>query len=142
MTLSRRELAMLFPALATAQSTAPRKARTLPSKAFRYQDLPVRTHGENRSRAVLNGLTDSGLPIELHLTELGPGQQPHPPHKHVHQELLLLQSGLLDATIDGQTTRLTAGSVAYLASNVEHGWRNPGPGRAQYFVLALGRDSG
>lgn len=142
MTLSRRDLGLLFPALAGAQSATPGRTGPLPSKAFRYEDLPVRSHGENRSRAVLNGVTRSGFPIELHLTALGPGQQPHPPHKHSHEELLLLQSGVLDATIDGQTTRLTAGSVTYLASNIEHGWRNPGKGRAQYFVLALGRDSG
>ena len=32
------------------------------------------------------------------------------------------------------------GSVAYVASAEEHGWRNVGAGRAHYFVLALGRD--
>jgi hypothetical protein len=36
---------------------------------------------------------------------------------------------------------VTAGSVLYLASNDEHGWRNPGPDAAQYFVISLGGDS-
>jgi quercetin dioxygenase-like cupin family protein len=48
---------------------------------------------------------------------------------------------MLDATILGQTTRVTAGSVVYLASDDLHGWRNPGPGAAQYFVISLGGDS-
>jgi quercetin dioxygenase-like cupin family protein len=38
------------------------------------------------------------------------------------------------------TTRVNAGSVLYLASNEEHGWRNPGPDPAQYFVISLGGD--
>jgi quercetin dioxygenase-like cupin family protein len=88
----------------------------------------------------MNGDTHSSFPVEVHLTELGEGQMPHPPHKHVHEEMLLLQSGTVDVTINGQTTRLTPGSVAYVASNDQHGWRNPGPGRAQYFVVAFGRD--
>jgi quercetin dioxygenase-like cupin family protein len=53
----------------------------------------------------------------------------------------MLRSGILDATITGETTRVTAGSVVYLASNDLHGWRNPGPGPAQYFVISLGGDS-
>jgi quercetin dioxygenase-like cupin family protein len=76
----------------------------------------------------------------LHLTELGPGQAPHAPHKHLHEEVMMLQTGVLDVTIDGKTTRISAGSVVYAASNEMHGWRNPGTGPAQYFVIALGRE--
>jgi mannose-6-phosphate isomerase-like protein (cupin superfamily) len=129
----------MLPALAAATASAQEK-KMLPSKAFQYEDLPVKINGQNKSRAVLSGETHSGFPIELHMTELGAGEAPHPPHKHVHEELLMLQKGTLDATIEGQVTQITAGSVVYLASNDEHGWRNPGPGTAQYFVIALGRD--
>ena len=139
MNYTRRDLGLLLPALAVASGRAQQKA--LPSKAFKYEDLPVRGNGPSKSRAVLNGETHSGFPIELHITELGPGQAPHPPHQHVHEELLMLRSGMLDATILGQTTRVTAGSVVYLASNDLHGWRNPGPDPAQYFVISLGGDS-
>jgi quercetin dioxygenase-like cupin family protein len=125
--------------LAAANASAQEK-QMLPSKAFPYDDLPVKINGPNKSRAVFKGETHSGFPIELHMTELAEGQAPHPPHKHVHEELLMLQHGTLDATIQGQTTRITAGSIVYMASNDEHGWRNPGPGTAQYFVIALGRD--
>jgi quercetin dioxygenase-like cupin family protein len=131
---SRRDLGLLLPALAAAGGAAQQKA--LPSKAFKFEDLPVR----GNARAVLNGETHSGFPIEMHITELPAGQAPHPPHKHVHEELLMLRSGMLDATILGQTTRVTAGSVLYLNSNDEHGWRNPGPDAAQYFVITLGGD--
>ena len=48
-------------------------------------------------------------------------------------------AGTLDVTIEGKTTRLTPGSVAYVASNELHGWKNPGADRAQYFVIALGQ---
>jgi quercetin dioxygenase-like cupin family protein len=128
-------LALAAAGAAKAQSPA------VASKAFVYEDLPVKVNGANKQRAVLKGDTHSGYRIELHLTELGPGMAPHPPHKHVHEEMLMLQDGVLDVTINGQMTHLTAGSVAYVASNELHGWRNPGPGHAQYFVIALGTDS-
>jgi quercetin dioxygenase-like cupin family protein len=44
----------------------------------------------------------------------------------------------MEVTISGNSTRLGPGSVAYVASNLEHGWRNVGDTRAQYFVVALG----
>jgi mannose-6-phosphate isomerase-like protein (cupin superfamily) len=89
-------------------------------------------------RGILNGQTHSGFPIELHETALNVGQAPHPPHHHVNEELLLIIEGTLDVTVAGITSRLGGGSVAYLASNVEHGWRNTGTIPARYFVLALG----
>src|SRR3954447_22785308 len=96
---SRRKLALLLPAVAAAQEK-PQPAK-LPSKSFRYEDLPVKESGQNKQRAVLNGATHSGFMVEMHLTELGPGQAPHAPHKHVHEEMVLLQTGQLDVTIEG-----------------------------------------
>jgi quercetin dioxygenase-like cupin family protein len=125
---------LLLPALAAAAENSP----TLPSKAFPFEDLPVKENGANKGRAVLNGLTHSGFRVEMHLTELGPGMAPHAPHKHVHEEMVMLQTGQLDVTIEGKTTHLTPGSVAFVASNELHGWKNPGTDRAQYFVIALG----
>ena len=137
---SRRDLGMILPALAAATASAQEK-KTLPSKAFLFEDLPVKVNGQNKSRAVLNAETHGGFPVELHMTELAAGQAPHPPHKHVHEEILMLQQGNLDVTISGKMTHVTAGSVVCVASNDEHGWRNPGPGAAQYFVIAVGKDS-
>ncbi len=137
MNYTRRDLSLLLP-LAAAATAQAQKSAVVPSKAFVYEDLPVKVNGANKQRAVLKGDTHSGYPIELHLTELGAGQAPHAPHKHIHEEMLMLQDGVLDVTINGQVTHLSAGSVAYVASNEEHGWRNPGTIRAQYFVIALG----
>jgi quercetin dioxygenase-like cupin family protein len=136
---SRRDLRLLLPALASARVLA-QQPKILPAGVFRYEDLPVQVNGQNKGRKVLNGETHSGFPIEIHLTELGPGQEPHPPHKHLHEEMVLLERGTLDVTIDGHTTRLTPGSVAYVASNHEHGWKNPGESPTEYFVIAFGRD--
>lgn len=134
MKFTRRQLALLAPALAAAQETG----TALPSKIYHYEALAVKQSGQNQQRAVLNGLTHSGYPVEMHLTELGPGQVPHGPHRHIHEEMVMLQMGELEVMIEGKTTRITPGSVVYIASNEFHGVRNPGAGRSQYFLLALG----
>ncbi|HZT30893.1 MAG TPA: cupin domain-containing protein [Bryobacteraceae bacterium] len=138
MNCSRRDLRFLLPALAAAGAAG--EAAALPSKTYRFEDLPVRANGPNRSRPILNGATHTGYPIELHMTELAPGQAPHPPHHHVHEEMVLIHEGILKVTISGKSVQMGPGSVAYVASNEEHGWRNVGGSRARYFVFALGGD--
>ena len=121
MNITRRNLAALVPALATVARAQP---ATLPSKTYRFEDLPVRQNGQNTSRAILSGLTHSAFPIEMHETELGAGLAPHPPHHHVHEEIVIVLEGTLEFTLNGSASKLGPGSVAYLASNDEHGFRN------------------
>jgi quercetin dioxygenase-like cupin family protein len=132
MDLSRRDLSILLPLLAQAQSK-------LESKCYVYDELKEKVSGENRSRNYFNGVTTRGLGIELHETELAPGKAPHGEHKHVYEEMLFLREGLMEVTIEGKSTRLMPGSVAFVASNEMHGWRNVGETRARYFVFTLGR---
>lgn len=134
---TRRDWSFLLPALAASSAAAQQTGS--PSKTYRFEDLPVRANGLNRQRSVLQGKTHAGFPIDLHETELAPGQAPHPPHHHVHEEMVLIREGTMEVTIAGRSVNLGPGSVAYVASNEEHGWRNAGTGRAHYFVLALGR---
>lgn len=137
MALSRRDCCLLLlPALSAREQRAGGTA--LASKVCRFEDLPVRTSGANSFRSVLEGETHEGLAVELHETQLAPGSQPHPPHRHVHEEMFLVREGTVQVTISGRSTRLGPGSVAYVASNEEHGVRNAGTTPAQYFVIALG----
>ena len=142
--MKRRDLVYLLPAMAAAQEKqAPKPKAKLASKVYVYEQLPVKVSGQNRQRAVLDGLLHGGTALETHLTELGPGMAPHAEHRHIHEEMVCLQSGMLDVTIEGKTTRLTPGSLAIVASNEMHGWKNPSETeRAQYFVIALGQGQG
>ncbi|MEO8049982.1 MAG: cupin domain-containing protein [Acidobacteriota bacterium] len=144
MPVTRRDLNLLLPMLAGHAAMAQDRhiQKMLQSAAYKFDDMPLKASGENRVRGVLNGTTHKGSAVELHLTELDPGMAPHPPHQHLHEKMALVQIGELDVTITGKTTRLTPGSVAFVASNELHGWKNPTAGRTQYFVIALGQNQG
>jgi len=137
MECSRRDLSFLLPIFAAAKASA--QNAVLSSKTYSFEQLPVEISGANRIRPVLDGETHHGVRIELHETELPPGGAPHPPHHHVQEEMILIREGTMEVTIAGRSTKLGPGSVAYVASNVEHGWHNAGTTRAHYFVLAIGR---
>lgn len=143
---SRRTFAALAAGVAAfegARGQEPKpELRTLDSKAFVFEKMPVKeSANQSKSRAVFDGLTHSGFHVDVHVTELPAGASPHPPHHHVHEEMFSLESGVLDATVNGVTTRITPGSVFFVRSNDEHGVRNPGPGAAVYCVTAFGRES-
>src|SRR5579875_3322823 len=98
MKTSRRRFAMLLPAIAAAQETAKR----LPSQAFPFENLPSKISAVSKTHAVFTGETHTGYPLEVHVTELNAGASPHPPHQHLHEEMFCMQSGILDATVNGR----------------------------------------
>jgi quercetin dioxygenase-like cupin family protein len=110
------------------------------TKAFRFEDLPRRESGPIRIYQIFTGATHAGFMLDMHESELAAGQVPHAPHRHAHEELVLIREGTLEVTIAGKTTRLGPGSGVYVASSEDHGYRNSGTVPAKYFVLALGQD--
>lgn len=137
MPISRRKLSVLLPALAAGQST---KKPPLNSKTFPFDQLVVKKNAQNISRAVMDGTTHTGYPIDMHITELAPGMMPHEAHSHVHEEMMCIFEGTMEVTISGKTTKLGPGSSAFIASNEHHGWKNVGTTNARYFVFAFGRE--
>ncbi len=140
MDFTRRDLNLLLPLL-TAQILEAAKPNILPSAVYKFESLPVNTDPKTGAefRQVFTGATHSKFPIDLHITTMPPGQMPHPPHHHVDEEMMLIQTGSLEVTIAGKTTIAGPGSVIYIHSNDEHGLKNVGEVPAQYFVFALGK---
>ncbi len=112
MTWTRRSLALLFPALAAArprpQSATERNVA--PSRAYPFEQLTGRQTETIKSYQILTGDTHSGYRLDLHESELPGGASPHPPHKHVHEEMLFIRDGKMEVTINGQATLLGPGS--------------------------------
>jgi len=55
--------------------------------------------------------------------------------------MVMIREGTMEVTINGKSTRLGPGGVAYLGSNDEHGWKNVGSTTAHYFVIAIGQET-
>ena len=132
--MTRRDLTLLSAGLLATAAKA-QKLAVLPSKAYRFEDLVVK----GNSRPVFDGVTHTGFHLEFHETELAPGASPHPPHRHEHDEMIMIREGTIEVTIEGHVSVIGPGSVIYAASNDLHGMKNIGATKAQYFVTALGR---
>lgn len=145
MSLTRRELCSLFPALlapallsAKGQSSEPLPSGTFPCEKLRVNKSPINKTEANEFRAVLKGKLATGESLEVHETTLAPGAMPHPPHRHAHSEMWLVREGTVELTINGASSRIGPGSVGFVRSNDEHGIKNVGSTPAIYFVVAVG----
>ncbi|HWF45711.1 MAG TPA: cupin domain-containing protein [Bryobacteraceae bacterium] len=143
MKLTRRDLSVMLPALFAAQAASAEKSMAvLPSAVYQLDQLHVKENPNgNKSWQVFTGTTHDGFPIDLHVTQLAPGNSPHPPHHHVHEEMMMMIEGELLVTIGDKSERMTSGGLAYIHSNDEHGLKNVGTVPARYFVLALGHQA-
>lgn len=138
MNISRREACALLPALCAAMSASSSEKDALKSAAYRFESLPVAKEDRATYRDILEGHTSTGDYFEAHETVLEADAMPHPPHHHAGEELFLISSGTIEATIAGKKTILGPGSAFYVASNEEHSLRNAGTTAAQYFVITVG----
>ena len=149
--LTRRDLCAALPALAflgvaiseenlaAAQSAG--SGLPTQSTAFSFDKLPVtRSPNGAATRPVLRGVTQTGETIEVHETTLLPGQMPHPAHKHVHTEMMLIREGTVEFIMGDRTEQVGPGGVCFAASNTMHGLKNVGNVPANYFVIAIGTE--
>lgn len=111
----------------------------IPSKVYLFDQLQVRHTPVLEHRQIVEGNTVDGCKFSVHESALQPGHEPHPPHHHTGEEMLLMISGTLEVTIKSQTSRVSRGGVAFIGSGDEHGIRNPGPELAKYYVVEFGQ---
>ncbi|HEV3039249.1 MAG TPA: cupin domain-containing protein [Candidatus Angelobacter sp.] len=140
MPIDRRELCALIPAVLLSAGLSSSDSPALASSAFPFADLQPRANqnGSGEVRGIVKGNVPTGEMVEVHETTLRPGATPHPPHHHKHSEFWLIREGTVEITINGKGHQLGPGSVAFAASNDEHGIKNIGSTSANYFVVAIG----
>jgi len=148
--LNRRDLCVALSAFA-AMGSVSAEAQTpgLPGEnvlstphAFTWDELTARKTENGVTRPVTQGVLPTGEAVEIHETTLLPGHMPHPPHKHRHSEFMMIREGQLEFDNDGKKEKVGPGGVVFAASNVMHGLKNVGDAPANYFVIAIGRESG
>jgi XRE family transcriptional regulator, regulator of sulfur utilization len=135
---SRRDVTVcLFTLAATLCAVAAVDAArpVIGESVYDWNSLKVQKTPIGETRAIVRGPTATLDELEMHATTLNPGQASHPPHKHPNEELVILDSGTVEALVNGEWKRLGPGSVIFNASNVLHALRNVGDTPAQYHVI-------
>lgn len=89
-----------------------------------------------------NGPTEQLAAVAAGLVTLEPGAQPHPPHRHSEEEIMIMGEGTGEFSINGVATQVKAGDMIFAEANVLHGVRNTGQTRMTfYFIKTMGKCS-
>ena len=128
-----------IPASAQIQS-APDKRANPPAHSLVIVGDTARARSSGVSaqiRSLLDTTTRTLDRLEVHQTSLPPGGSPHPPHRHAHEELMLVERGTLEVIQESAVRRAGPGSLIFEASNELHGLKNVGADTAVYWVIAI-----
>ena len=138
MSISRRDLGWLLPALAAARATAQQSTvETMTSKVYPSDRIPYKGDDKKKGRQFFLAATHAGFKIECHETVLGPGLETHPPHKHEHEEIMIVVEGTVEANMEDKKVTVPAGSVVVFGSNQMHNARNAGSTPSRYYIVEL-----
>jgi XRE family transcriptional regulator, regulator of sulfur utilization len=105
------------------------------SRIFLWDSLKVEKTNVGERRDVVRLPTATLDELEMHITTLNAGQQSHPPHQHLAEELIIIKEGTLESFVNGEYRRVGPGSIVFQASNQPHSIRNVGTGPATYHVI-------
>ena len=130
-------LAILVMSVAAASSIATLVAQKQVQKSTVYGlvDAETKPNEWGAVRQVMRTPTPTLDELEIHVSTLNPGQSPHAPHQHQHEELLILKEGTLETFQSGTTRRVGPGGIIFQASNELHHVTNVGQAPATYYVI-------
>jgi quercetin dioxygenase-like cupin family protein len=145
--LNRRDLCVALSAFAamssvSAEAQTPMTPAQSGEKSLSTPQLQAKKTENGVTRPVIQGVLPTGEAVEMHETTLLPGHMPHPAHKHRHSEFMMIREGTIEFDNDGKKERVGPGGVIFATSNIMHGIKNVGDAPANYFVIAIGRESG
>lgn len=84
-----------------------------------------------------NGPTGQLAALASGLVELEPGAQPHPPHRHPEEEIMIVGEGSGEFSINGVATQVKAGDMVFAEANVLHGVLNTGQTRMTFYFMKM-----
>ena len=102
---------------------------------FNWNETKPEKTATGEVRSLCKSPTATVDQLEIHITTLNPGMEPHPPHRHVNEELIIIREGECDVLSNGSWVKVGPGSVVFNASNSLHGIRNVGTAPAIYHVI-------
>jgi len=100
-----------------------------------WNDLKTSNTGKGYRRDFFNRPTSQLGQFEMHTTALNAGEESHPPHMHIQEEIILVLRGKVEMYIDGDRYKASAGDVIFLPSRIPHGLTNIGEEQCEYFAF-------
>jgi quercetin dioxygenase-like cupin family protein len=110
-------------------------AGTLPSQVVDCDSIAPPAGGGHKT--IFDSPTLTLLEFESHISTLKPGASTKPGNRDPGDELFIVKSGVLEVTLNGISSRMSAGSLYYVAPNDARTMKNIGTQPCSYQVIKV-----
>jgi mannose-6-phosphate isomerase-like protein (cupin superfamily) len=100
-----------------------------------WNALEFKANANGGRRDILKQPTSLLMELEMHTTTLNEGLPSHAAHTHPDEEIILVRFGIAEMTISGTSFQAGPGSVFFLSNLDNHGIRNAGKGKCEYYAI-------
>src|SRR5580698_5193011 len=90
-----------------------------------------------RAYVEFNGPTEQLAALAAGFVTLEPGAQPHPPHRHPEEEIMIVGGGTGEFFLDGIATQVKTGDMVFAEANILHGVKNTGEAPMTFYFIKL-----
>ena len=97
--------------------------------------VPSEAHPFGSQRIYCDGSTAGLKSLVIGSLILKPGEQPHPPHTHSDEEILLVTEGTGQITMNGKPSDVGPGALMYVTPNYLHGILNTGASPLTFYFI-------
>ena len=111
------------------------QAAEVQSVLLQPHQVPSETHPFGSQRIYCNGSTNGLKSLVIGSLILKPGEQPHPPHAHPDEEILLITEGTGQITMNGKASSVGPGALMYVTPNYLHGILNTGASPLTFYFI-------
>lgn len=101
------------------------------------------TFTEFPSKGIQRALRDADLheqDLRIHISQVGPGERSHPPHRHGGFEAFYILEGQGTLEIDDTSQIIQTGETITFDAQKMHGLVNSGEGPLRYMVVRAGQE--
>jgi mannose-6-phosphate isomerase-like protein (cupin superfamily) len=95
----------------------------------------LETHPFGSQRIYFDGSTPGLKSLVAGSLVLNPGQQPHPPHTHPDEEIMVITEGTGQISMNGASSAVGPGAVMYVTPNYLHGVMNTGATALTFYYI-------
>ena len=133
MELNRRTLLESMAGLLAASQVL--QAAEVRSVLLESRQARLEAHPFGDQRIYFEGATAGLKSLVVGSLTLKAGLEPHPPHTHPDEEVLIITEGAGEVTMNGAASHVGAGAIMYAASNYLHGIKNTGKSPLTFYYI-------
>jgi mannose-6-phosphate isomerase-like protein (cupin superfamily) len=126
-------LTMLLSGVATAEAAG--NTGPIPDAVFTLANATKSETVFGVTSIYFEGRTDQLKAVTVGSLLLRPGHEPHPPHQHPEEEIIVIGEGSAEILVKGKTNHVGAGAVMYCEGNHLHGIKNTGSTPLRFYFF-------